>query len=140
MATSPTSASRKAPRFVPGTGRRKSAVALVRLTPGKGEIHINERALNEYFNLASWQDRVLAPLKLISKQNAYNVSIKVSGGGSSSQVGAISLGIARALLAENEELRGSLKKAGLLTRDARQKERRKYGLKKARKAPQFSKR
>lgn len=128
------------PRYVPGTGRRKSAVALVRLTPGKGAATVNDKPLNDYFNLESWQTTALAPLKLISKTNDYDLSVKISGGGQSSQADAISLGIARALITENEELRGTLKKAGLLTRDARIKERRKYGLKKARKAPQFSKR
>lgn len=129
-----------ATKYIGGTGRRKSAVALVRLTPGSGEFTVNEKKLAEYFGLESWQDRVLAPLKLLSKTKEYDISVKVKGGGVSAQTNAVSLGIARALIEENEELRGTLKKAGLLTRDARIKERRKYGLKKARKAPQFSKR
>ncbi len=128
------------PRYIAGTGRRKEAVALVRLTPGKGDYLVGEKSLQDYFGLQSWQDRVLAPLKLISKQDTYDMSAKVIGGGISAQADAICLGIARALVSDNEELRGTMKKAGYLTRDARTKERRKYGLKKARKAPQFSKR
>lgn len=128
------------PRYIAGTGRRKSAVALVRLTRGSGEFVVNQKKLSDYFGLASWQDTVLAPLKLLSKTKDYDISVKVRGGGVSAQADAVSLSIARALIEENEELRGTLKKAGHLTRDARIKERRKYGLKKARKAPQFSKR
>lgn len=123
-----------------GIGRRKRAVASVRLTKGTGTFTVNEKELKVYFNLASWQRRAIAPLTLIGKENAYDGSIRVRGGGTAGHVDAVSLGIARALLKENEELKGTLKGAGLLTRDARQKERRKYGLKKARKAPQFSKR
>ena len=127
-------------KYFAGTGRRKSAVALVRLMSGGGEHVVNGKPLAEYFPLESWQDRILAPLKLVGNPRAYDISVKVSGGGPSSQTDAVRLGIARALLTSNEELRITLKKAGYLTRDARVKERRKYGLKKARKAPQFSKR
>ena len=127
-------------KYHAGIGRRKQAVALVRLTPGKGERTVNEQPLDNYFGVDSWQKRALQPLESIGKANAYDVSVKVTGGGVASQVDAVSLGIARALVDENEELKTTLKKAGLLTRDSRIKERRKYGLKKARKAPQFSKR
>lgn len=129
-----------AERYLAGTGRRKAAVALVRLHPGKGEVKINQRELGEYFPVASWQQQILAPLKLLAQDSKYDVSAKVSGGGVPAQADAVSLGIARALLSSNEEWKGTLRKEGLLTRDARTKERRKYGLKKARKAPQFSKR
>jgi len=127
-------------KYIAGTGRRKTAVALVRLTTGSGKHSVNGKELNTYFGLASWQARALAPLTLLSRVDQYDLSVKVVGGGPSSQADAVRLGIARALIGDNEELRGTLKKEGYLTRDARTKERRKYGLKKARKAPQFSKR
>lgn len=129
-----------ADRYLGGIGRRKRAVASVRLNRGSGTVTVNSKPLDQYFGLATWRDRVLAPLVLVGKASAYDISVKVDGGGPAGQVDAVRLGIARALLSENEELKGTLKGAGLLTRDARQKERRKYGLKKARKAPQFSKR
>ena len=129
-----------AERYLAGTGRRKSAVALVRLHTGKGEIKINQRELAEYFPVDSWQQQILAPLKLLGQDGKYDISAKVGGGGVPSQADAVSLGIARALLSSNEEWKATLRKEGWLTRDARTKERRKYGLKKARKAPQFSKR
>jgi small subunit ribosomal protein S9 len=127
-------------RYLAGTGRRKSAVALVRLTKGKGEVVVNDKPLAEYFPVTRWQESVLEPLEQVGKVGEYGITVKVRGGGVSAQADAIQLGIARALLSENEELKGGLKKAGLLRRDARIKERKKYGLKKARKAPQFSKR
>lgn len=127
-------------RYLAGTGRRKTAVAQVRLLSGKGRFTVNDKPLNEYFPLSNWQASALSPLKLMAASSKYDVSIKVHGGGLSAQAEAIRLGVARALVAGNEEQKATLKKAGLLTRDAREKERRKYGLKKARKAPQFSKR
>lgn len=127
-------------RYAAGIGRRKTAVAQVRLTPGNGEATINEKPLKEYFTLESWQTAALAPLELVGQSGKMNISVRINGGGVAAQVDAVRLGIARALVEGNEELKGTLKKAGHLTRDARIKERRKYGLKKARKAPQFSKR
>ena len=126
--------------YVAGTGRRKAAVAIVRLTKGNGAATVNDKPLKEYFPVESWQETVVEPLKQIGKTGAYDLTVRVRGGGVSAQAEAVRLGVARALLAEDEELKGGLKKAGLLRRDARIKERKKYGLKKARKAPQFSKR
>ncbi len=123
-----------------GTGRRKKAVARVRLVPGDGRIEVNERDFEEYFALATMRERALAPLRLADRTSKYDVLARVEGGGISGQAGALRHGIARALVEAEPELRPRLKKAGLLTRDPRMKERRKYGLKKARKAPQFSKR
>jgi small subunit ribosomal protein S9 len=123
-----------------GTGRRKEAVARVRLVPGNGRIVINERPVEDYFPLPTLQALVRVPLQLTETEERYDVFVRVEGGGVSGQAGAVRHGISRALLLVDVELRGVLKKAGLLTRDPRAKERRKYGLKKARKAPQFSKR
>ncbi|AIS53156.1 30S ribosomal protein S9 [Thermoanaerobacter kivui] len=123
-----------------GTGRRKEAVARVRLMPGKGNIIINNKPLDEYFTLDTLKYTVKQPLILTETIDKFDVYAKVSGGGFTGQAGAIRLGIARALVKADSELRPILKKAGFLTRDPRMKERRKYGLKKARKAPQFSKR
>jgi len=123
-----------------GTGRRKHSVARVRLRPGDGKIVINKRDMNEYFNLETLKLIVKQPLLLTENFGSYDVHANVFGGGMSGQAGAIRHGIARALLQVDPELRGALKKAGLLTRDARMKERKKYGLKAARRAPQFSKR
>ncbi len=128
------------PRYQGGVGRRKTAVATVRLLKGSGSVTVNEQPLATYFPLARWQSRVMEPLRLVGREKSVDVVIKVHGGGVPAQAEASLLGVARALLTENEELKGTLKKAGLLTRDAREKERRKYGLKKARKSPQFSKR
>lgn len=122
------------------TGRRKSAVARVRLVPGSAEITINGRDLEVYFPLGSLRDQVVKPFKVTETEGRFGVIVKVHGGGSSGQAGAIRHGIARALTAADGDYRHALKRAGLLTRDPRVKERRKYGLKKARKAPQFSKR
>lgn len=127
-------------KYRAGTGRRKTAVALVRLLPGSGEITVNGKPLAEYFPVEAWQAQIQSPFELVGKAGQYDASIKVRGGGVPAQAEAVRLGIARALLTENEELKGTLKKAGYLSRDSRIKERRKYGLKKARKAPQFSKR
>ena len=123
-----------------GTGRRKSSVARVRLVPGTGKIIINKRELNEYFGRQTLELIVKQPLNLTGTVEQYDVIADVVGGGPSGQAGAIRHGISRALLGVDGELRASLKKAGFLTRDPRMKERKKYGLKKARKASQFSKR
>ncbi|MEN6411280.1 MAG: 30S ribosomal protein S9 [Veillonellales bacterium] len=123
-----------------GTGRRKTSVARVRLVPGEGNIIINGRPLVEYFGLKTLELVVKQPLNLTETVGKYDVLAKVEGGGPSGQAGAVRHGISRALLRVDGEYRPALKKAGLLTRDPREKERRKYGLKKARKASQFSKR
>ena len=122
------------------TGRRKSSVARVRLVPGEGNIIINDRELNKYFGLKTLELIVNQPLELTETKGKYDVLVNVNGDGISGQAGAIRHGISRALLLVDEEFRPVLKKAGFLTRDPREKERRKYGLKKARKASQFSKR
>ena len=121
------------------TGRRKSSVARVRLVPGEGNIIINDRELTKYFGLKTLELIIKQPLEATETVGKYDVLANVVGGGISGQAGAIRHGIARALLKVDEEYRPTLKKAGLLTRDPREKERRKYGLKKARKASQFSK-
>ena len=123
-----------------GTGRRKSSVARVRLVPGTGKITVNKRELNEYFGRQTLELIVKQPLNLTNTVEQYDVIATVAGGGPSGQAGAIRHGISRALLDVDGELRQSLKKDGFLTRDPRMKERKKYGLKKARKASQFSKR
>ncbi len=123
-----------------GTGRRKKSVARVRLVPGDGKIIINERPIDDYFGLETLKVIVKQPLTLTDTLSKFDVLCKVVGGGFTGQAGAIRHGIARALLKADEEFRTSLKKAGFLTRDPRMKERKKPGLKKARRAPQFSKR
>jgi small subunit ribosomal protein S9 len=123
-----------------GTGRRKKSVARVRLVPGDGKILINDRSLDDYFGLETLKVIVRQPLVLTDTLGKFDVICKVVGGGFTGQAGAIRHGISRALLKADEELRTALKKAGFLTRDPRMKERKKYGLKKARRAPQFSKR
>jgi len=123
-----------------GTGRRKHSVARVRLVPGEGRIIINKRNLDEYFGLETLKLIVKQPLTLTETLGKYDVLVLANGGGISGQAGAIRHGISRALLKADPEFRGSLKKAGFLTRDPRMKERKKYGLKAARRAPQFSKR
>jgi len=123
-----------------GTGRRKKSVARVRLVPGNGEITINDRGIDEYFGLETMKVICRQPLVLTKTDGKFDVLVNVSGGGFTGQAGAIRHGISRALLEAGPEMRPSLKKAGFLTRDPRMKERKKYGLKKARKAPQFSKR
>ena len=123
-----------------GTGRRKTSVARVRLVPGAGKVTINGRDMEEYFGLKTLELIVRQPLVLTEMVDKYDVLASVSGGGASGQAGAIRHGISRALLELDGEFRPALKKAGFLTRDSREKERRKYGLKKARKASQFSKR
>ncbi|MDD4320157.1 MAG: 30S ribosomal protein S9 [Acidaminococcaceae bacterium] len=122
------------------TGRRKSSVARVRLVPGEGNITINDRELGKYFGLKTLELIVRQPMEATETLDKYDVLANVDGGGISGQAGAVRHGIARALLKIDMEFRPVLKKAGLLTRDPREKERRKYGLKKARKASQYSKR
>jgi small subunit ribosomal protein S9 len=123
-----------------GTGRRKSSVARVRLVPGEGRIVVNNRDITEYIPSAALIEDIKQPLNLTETAGNYDVLVNVSGGGYAGQAGAIRHGISRALLEADPEYRASLKRAGLLTRDARMKERKKYGLKGARRAPQFSKR
>ena len=123
-----------------GTGRRKSSVARVRLVPGDGKIIINGRNMEDYFGLKTLELIVCQPLELTEMSGKYDVLVNVAGGGKTGQAGAIRHGITRALLEVDGDLRPALKKAGFITRDSRVKERRKYGLKKARKASQFSKR
>ena len=132
---------RPTPVYYLGTGRRKNSVARVRLTPGTGEFKINNgRNLIEYFGRATLCTLIQQPLVAIDALEKFDVLATIHGGGLSGQAGALRHGIARALLEADENLRGDLKKAGFLTRDPRMIERKKYGLKKARKRPQFSKR
>ncbi|MEK3889032.1 30S ribosomal protein S9 [Bacillus sp. FSL K6-3431] len=123
-----------------GTGRRKSSVARVRLVPGEGRIIINDREVEEYIPFAALREVIKQPLVATETLGNYNVLVSVNGGGYTGQAGAIRHGISRALLVVDPEYRGTLKRAGLLTRDSRMKERKKPGLKGARRAPQFSKR
>lgn len=127
-------------QFFYGTGRRKSSVARVRLYPGSGKVTINGRDIDDYFGLETLKLIVRQPLVLTDTSEQFDIVCTVSGGGVTGQAGAIRHGAARALLVYNPELRPALKKAGFLTRDPRMKERKKYGLKAARRAPQFSKR
>ena len=122
------------------TGRRKEAVARVRLTPGTGEFEINGRELDEFFPTRVHRMVAVSPLRVCGREKDFDVIATIKGGGVSGQAGAIRHGIARALIDLDPELRAQMKAEGFLTRDAREKERRKYGLKKARKAPQYSKR
>ncbi len=122
------------------TGRRKTSVARVRLVPGEGKITINKRDIDDYFGLETLKLIVRQPLMLTETQARFDVIVTVSGGGLTGQAGAIRHGVARALVKSDEELKPAIKKAGFLTRDPRMKERKKYGLKAARRAPQFSKR
>jgi small subunit ribosomal protein S9 len=127
--------------LIQSTGRRKAAVARVRLRPGDGAvIKVNKRPIEEYFPSATHRMLIVEPLRLTEKVDDYNVDATMNGGGISGQAGALRLGIARALAELEPDLRDALKRAGFLTRDAREKESKKYGLKKARKAPQYSKR
>ena len=121
-------------------GRRKKSIARVRLVPGEGKILINRRDIDNYFGLETLKMTVRQPLQLTDTASRFDVIVNVYGGGTTGQAGAIRHGISRALCKANPDLRGDLKKAGFLTRDPRMKERKKYGLKAARRAPQFSKR
>ena len=123
-----------------GTGRRKKSVARVRVYPGTGKITINDRDIDNYFGLETLKLIVRQPLALTGTEEKFDIVCRVAGGGVTGQAGAIRHGLSRALLQFDEELRPTLKKAGFLTRDPRMKERKKYGLKGARRAPQFSKR
>ena len=123
-----------------GTGRRKESIARVRIWPGSGEIKVNGRALEEYFPTRRHRLEATAPLAHLELKSDYDVVAKLHGGGITGQAGALRLGIARALVEADDSLRPELKRAGFLTRDSRIKERKKYGLKGARKRPQFSKR
>ncbi|SEN73576.1 SSU ribosomal protein S9P [Mesobacillus persicus] len=123
-----------------GTGRRKSSVARVRLVPGDGRIIVNNREIEDYIPFAALREVVKQPLVATETLGAYDILVNVNGGGYTGQAGAIRHGVARALLQADPEFRPALKSAGLLTRDPRMKERKKYGLKGARRAPQFSKR
>ena len=122
------------------TGRRKEAIARVRLVPGTGTYQLNGRPLEDFFPTRAHRMIVSAPLRTVGREKDYDVVARIEGGGVSGQAGALRLGIARALIELDPELRPVLKKEGYLSRDEREKERRKYGLKKARKAPQYSKR
>lgn len=126
--------------LIRSVGRRKTAVARVRIQPGEGRVLINQKSPMQYLGQRRLEQVVLQPLRLTDSLRRYDVSVKVEGGGVSGQAGAIAHGISRALVEQDEELRPTLKRAGLLTRDARMKERKKYGLKRARKAPQYTKR
>lgn len=123
-----------------GTGRRKEAIARVRIIPGTGQWRVNDRTLEEFFPNKVHQQLIREPLVNLGAENQFDVIARVTGGGITGQAGALRLGIARALTVVDPANRGTLKRAGFLTRDARVKERKKYGLKKARKAPQYSKR
>ena len=123
-----------------GTGRRKNSVARVRVYNGTGKITINDRDIDDYFGLETLKLIVRQPLAVAVVEGKFDIVVRVAGGGVSGQAGAIRHGLSRALLVYDENLRGELKKAGFLTRDPRMKERKKYGLKAARRAPQFSKR
>ena len=123
-----------------GTGRRKKSIARVYLIPGTGKITVNKRDINDYFGLETLKIIIRQPMEATNTTDKYDAKITVRGGGFTGQAGAIRHGIARALLTVDEDFRPTLKKAGYLTRDPRMKERKKYGLKKARRAPQFSKR
>ena|SRR5579863_7537430 len=126
--------------LVQSTGRRKAAIARVRLRPGTGAITVNKRPFEEYFPSVTHRMIATEPLRVAAKADVYDVDATIDGGGVSGQAGALRLGIARGLVELDGDLRTNLKKAGYLTRDAREKESKKYGLKKARKAPQYSKR
>jgi small subunit ribosomal protein S9 len=126
--------------LVQSTGRRKRAVARVRIRPGSGVITINKRSLEDYFPNPTHRMILSEPLRLTETGEQYDIDATLHGGGVTGQAGAVRLGIARGLIELDPELRASLKKAGFLTRDSREKESKKYGLKKARKAPQYSKR
>ena len=123
-----------------GTGRRKEAVARVRLREGTGQFELNGRPLEDMFPSRAHRMNITAPLRVVGREKEFDVVARLHGGGVSGQAGALRMGLARALIEFDPEMRPALKKEGLLTRDAREKERRKYGLKKARKAPQYSKR
>ena len=127
-------------QYIEAVGRRKTATARVRIYPGTGEIVVNDKPMEQYFGRALDQMILRQPLTLVGADNTFNISVHVNGGGEGGQAGAVRLGISRALTMSDANLRGVLKSAGFLTRDARAKERKKPGLKRARKAPQYTKR
>jgi len=127
-------------KYIEGLGRRKRSSARVRLFKGDGKIMVNNLKLEDYFEFAGAYDLIMAPLKITNLENKFDISVYVKGGGKKAQAEAIRLGIARALLKSDPSLRATLRKEGFLTRDPREKERKKYGLKRARRAPQWSKR
>ena len=127
-------------QYYAAVGRRKTSVARVRLVPGTGEIVVNGKPIDDYFGGSIWTLQVQEPFSAVNQVGRYNVDVKVLGGGPSGQAGAIRHAVSRALVEADETLKPALRKAGLLTRDAREKERKKYGLKRARKAPQYTKR
>jgi small subunit ribosomal protein S9 len=127
-------------KYFEAIGRRKLSVARVRISKDKPGLIINNKTLEEYFPLASYQNKILTPLKVTNNENKFNISIKVSGGGITGQAEAIRLGLSRGLVLIDEKLKTILREKGLLTRDSRVVERKKYGLKKARRAPQWQKR
>jgi small subunit ribosomal protein S9 len=127
-------------QYYEGIGRRKQSTARVRLSSGSGEFIVNEKPLEEYFTRLGDAALVVAPLETAAQRNSLDVSVLVQGGGVTGQTGAVQLGVARALLKINPDLRAALRKAGFLTRDPREKERKKPGLKRARKAPTYTKR
>lgn len=127
-------------QYIEAVGRRKTATARVRIYPGTGEIVVNDKPMEAYFGRALDQMALRQPLQLVGAESTLNISVHVSGGGEGGQAGAVRLGIARALIESDANLRGALKSAGFLTRDSRAKERKKPGLKRARKAPQYTKR
>ena len=126
--------------YYAGTGRRKTAIAQVRLIPGTGTVTVNDKPLEAYFPSEMLRAQALAPLKAVEAEGRYDVMVRVVGGGICGQAGAVSHGLARALVAANDDLRQTLRRGGLLTRDPRMKERKKPGLKRARKAKQYTKR
>ena len=128
------------PTALQSTGRRKQAIARVRVSPGSGKITANGRTFEDYFPSAVHRMMITEPLRIASAEEAYDIDVTLCGGGLSGQAGAFRLGISRALVTLDEENKAGIKQAGLLTRDPRKKESKKYGLKKARKAPQYSKR
>jgi len=127
-------------QYIEAVGRRKTATARVRIYPGTGEIVVNDKPMEQYFGRALDRMILRQPLTLVGADNTFNISVHVNGGGEGGQAGAVRLGISRALTKSDGNLRGVLKSAGFLTRDARAKERKKPGLKRARKAPQYTKR
>ncbi len=127
-------------QYIEAVGRRKTATARVRIYPGTGEIVVNDKPMEQYFGRALDRMILLQPLTLVGADNTFNISVHVNGGGEGGQAGAVRLGISRALTKSDGNLRSVLKSAGFLTRDARAKERKKPGLKRARKAPQYTKR
>ena len=129
-----------AERYLYGTGRRKTSVARVRLYPGAGEILVNGKGYMDVFTRGTHQQKVLAPLKAVGLEGKYNIQARLAGGGITGWAGALSHGIARAIASNDEAAKPALRRQGLLTRDSRMKERKKVGLKRARKAPQYTKR